>query len=97
MLLRDDGSPALYAEEVREQAARIGQLVPAFQSLILELGSTDRILLDDTIDEVVTTIEDARAVIGVDAEAFDDGVSLGVGERRTADIEEPEVKKGGLP
>ncbi len=62
LLLRDDGSPALYAEEVREQAARIDQLVPAFQSLILELGSTDRILLDDTIDEVVTTIEDARAV-----------------------------------
>lgn len=59
-LLADDGSPALYAEEVREQAAAIGQLVPSFQALILELGSTDRILLDDTIDEVVATIESVR-------------------------------------
>jgi hypothetical protein len=62
LLLADDGSPVLYAEEVREQAFRIDQLVPSFQALILELGSTDRILLDETIDEVVATIEDARSV-----------------------------------
>ena len=45
-LLADDGSPALYAEEVREEAVSISQLVPSFQALILELGSTDRILLE---------------------------------------------------
>ncbi len=59
-LLADDGSPALYAEEVREEAVSISQLVPSFQALILELGSTDRILLDETIDEVVATIETVR-------------------------------------
>ena len=59
-LLADDGSPALYAEEVREQAAAIDQLVPAFQALILELRETDRILLNDTIDEVVATLDDVR-------------------------------------
>ena len=59
-LVADDGSPALYAEEVREEAASISQLVPSFQALILELGSTDRILLDDTVDEVVATIETVR-------------------------------------
>ncbi len=62
-LLADDGSPALYAEEVREQATAIDQLVPAFQALILELRDTDRILLDETIDEVVATIEGVRSAI----------------------------------
>ncbi len=63
VLLADDGAPALYAEEVREQAAAIDQIVPAFQALILQLGETDRILLDDTIDEVVATLDDVRTTI----------------------------------
>ena len=62
-LLADDGSPALYAEEVRAQAAAIDQLVPSFQALILELRDTDRILLDDTVDEVVATIDGVRSTI----------------------------------
>ncbi len=62
-LLSDDGSPALYAEEVRAQAAAIDQLVPSFQALILQLRDTDRILLDDTVDEVVATIDGVRVTI----------------------------------
>ena len=60
-LIADDGSPALYAEEIRGQATSIELLVPTFQNLILELRATDRILLDDTIDEVVATLEEVRA------------------------------------
>ena len=60
LLLGDDDAPSLYAEDVRGQAERVARLVGPFQSLILELSETDRVLLNDTIDEVTSTLQAAR-------------------------------------
>lgn len=59
----DDGSATLYAEDVRQQAEDIAQLVPTFQALITELGSTDRVLLDETIQEIDDTLVRAEAFV----------------------------------
>ena len=42
---------------MRAQAEDIGLLVPTFQSLITQLDATDRILLDETIQEITDTLD----------------------------------------
>jgi len=61
VVLTDDDSPALYAEDIRGEAENIARLVGSFQALILELSNTDRVLLNDTLDEVSSTLEEVKA------------------------------------
>ena len=61
LLLGGDEAPTLYAEDVRAETERVARLVGPFQSLILELSETDRVLLNDTIDEVTSTMESVRS------------------------------------
>lgn len=57
----DAGSSTLFAEDVRGQSEDLALVVPTFQSLILNLGETDRILLDETILEISETLDAVEA------------------------------------
>ena len=63
LVIDDDEAPPLFAEELREATQDVGLKATAFNQMMLGINSVDRIELDTTVDNVLSSLDAARAVM----------------------------------
>lgn len=57
LALAGEEAPALYGEDLREQAATISRKSRTFQDLVARISSVDRIELDEVVDDLLATLD----------------------------------------
>jgi hypothetical protein len=63
LVIDDDEAPPLFGEDLREATEDVGLKATAFNQMMLGINSVDRIELDTIVDDVLSSLATARAVM----------------------------------